>query len=55
MARKPNYGFDRREKEKNRAIKKAERQRAKQEKSDQRKTSADPHAEEVGGDTPDQP
>ena len=37
MARKPNYGFERREREKARAIKKAERQSAKQEKSDQRK------------------
>ena len=37
MARKPNYGFERREREKARAMKKAERQRTKQEKSDQRK------------------
>ena len=37
MARKTNYGFERREKEKIRAQKKADRQRAKQEKSDQRR------------------
>ena len=37
MARKPNYGFERREREKVRATKKADRQRAKQEKSDDRK------------------
>ena len=37
MARKPNYDFERREREKARAAKKAERARAKQEKSDQRK------------------
>lgn len=37
MARKTNYGFERREREKARAAKKAERQRLKQEKSDERK------------------
>ena len=37
MARKPNYGFERREREKARAMKKAERQRAKREKTDLRK------------------
>ena len=37
MARKPNYSFERREREKARAQKKADRQRAKQEKSEQRK------------------
>ncbi len=37
MARKTNYGFERREREKARAQKKADRQRAKQEKSDERK------------------
>lgn len=36
MARKTNYGFERREREKARAAKKAERQRQKQEKSDDR-------------------
>tara|TARA_R110002126_G_scaffold23617_2_gene82558 strand:- start:1016 stop:1213 length:198 start_codon:yes stop_codon:yes gene_type:complete len=36
MARKTNYGFERREREKARAAKKAERQRLKQEKSDDR-------------------
>tara|TARA_R110000787_G_scaffold6681_19_gene23128 strand:+ start:1772 stop:1915 length:144 start_codon:yes stop_codon:yes gene_type:complete len=40
MPRKPNYDFERREREKARAIKKAERQRAKQEKSDERKDDA---------------
>ena len=42
MARKTNYGFERREREKARAAKKAERQRAKQEKSDDRKDGDDP-------------
>ena len=37
MARKPNYGFERREREKARALKKATRQTAKLEKSAQRK------------------
>ena len=37
MARKTNYGFERREREKARAAKKAERQRQKQEKSDERR------------------
>jgi hypothetical protein len=41
MARKPNYGFERREREKVRAQKKADRQRAKQEKSEQRKDDVD--------------
>lgn len=42
MARKTNYGFERREREKARAAKKAERQRLKQEKSDDRKDDDDP-------------
>lgn len=41
MPRKPNYGFERREREKARAQKKADRQRAKQEKSDRRKEGGD--------------
>lgn len=41
MARKTNYGFERREREKARAAKKAERQRVKQEKSDDRKDEGD--------------
>tara|TARA_B110000438_G_C15338237_1_gene446754 strand:+ start:211 stop:459 length:249 start_codon:yes stop_codon:yes gene_type:complete len=41
MARKTNYGFERREREKARAAKKAERQRVKQEKSDDRKDEND--------------
>ena len=40
MARKPNYDFERREREKARALKKAERQRLKQEKAEQRKEGA---------------
>ncbi len=48
MARKPNYSFERREREKARAKKKAERLRAKQEKSDLRK-------EEAAGDQPAPP
>ncbi len=39
MARKPNYGFERREREKARALKKAARLTAKQEKAAQRKES----------------
>lgn len=38
LARKPNYNMERREKEKKRAFKKAQRQEEKQKKSDQRKT-----------------
>lgn len=41
MARKTNYGFERREREKARAAKKAERQRLKQEKSDERRDDAE--------------
>ena len=37
MAKKTNYSFERREREKARAQKKADRQRAKQDKSDERK------------------
>ena len=39
LARKPNYNLERREKEKKRAFKKAQRQEEKQKKSDQRKTN----------------
>jgi len=39
LARKPNYNVERREKEKKRAFKKAQRQEEKQKKSDQRKTN----------------
>lgn len=42
MARKTNYGFERREREKARAEKKAERQRQKQDRSDDRKDEVDP-------------
>ncbi len=51
MARKPNYGFERRQREQARAKKKADRQRAKQEKSDQRKEVS--HTEEIPSDTPE--
>lgn len=37
MGRKPNYSFERRERERARALKKSERQRAKQEKTDLRR------------------
>ena len=37
MPRKPNYDFERREREKARALKKEERQRLKREKAQQRK------------------
>lgn len=51
MARKTNYGFERREREKARAAKKAERQRVKQEKSDERQD--DPNASADTVDTPE--
>ena len=51
MARKTNYDFERREREKARAAKKAERQRLKQEKSDERKEGA--VAETAPGTTED--
>ena len=41
MAKKTNYSFERREREKARAQKKADRQRAKQDKSDERKEAED--------------
>ena len=47
MARKPNYGFERRQREQARAKKKADRQRAKQEKQDLRK--AEPGTDEQPG------
>ena len=40
MPRKPNYDFERRERDKARAAKKAERQRLKKEKADLRKETA---------------
>ena len=52
MARKTNYGFERREREKARAAKKAERQRLKQEKSDDRKDSG-ATSQPVDSDTAD--
>jgi hypothetical protein len=53
MARKTNYNFERREREKSRAAKKAERQRLKQEKSDQRRHETDPAGEDF--EVPDSP
>ena len=44
MGRKPNYSFERREREKARALKKSDRQRAKREKTDLRR-QADGDAE----------
>jgi len=41
MPRKPNYNFERSQREKNKAAKKAERLRLKAEKSEARKTGAD--------------
>ena len=46
MPRKPNFDFERRQKELARAQKKADRQAAKQQKSDQRKTDS----EDVAGE-----
>ena len=51
MGRKPNYSFERREREKARALKKSERQRAKQEKSDLRRQD-DGDAETQTGASP---
>ena len=48
MARKTNYGFERREKEKMRAQKKADRQSAKQEKSDQRRMELEKNSQPNG-------
>jgi hypothetical protein len=50
MARKPNYGFERREREKVRATKKADRQRAKQEKSDDRRDEPPPPEDQPAED-----
>jgi hypothetical protein len=48
MARKPNYGFERRQREQARAKKKADRLRAKQEKSEQRKAALGTETPETG-------
>lgn len=51
MARKPNYDFERRERERAKAAKKAEKLRAKREKSDQAKggpTGSEPGAASQG-------
>ena len=48
MARKPNYGFERRQREQARAKKKADRQRAKQERSEQRKAALAAETPETG-------
>jgi hypothetical protein len=56
MPRKPNYDFERRERDKARALKKAERQRLKKEKADLRKeAAADPGAQGPGTESSDQP
>lgn len=44
MARKPNYNFERSQREKNKAAKKAERLRLKAERSEARKAGDDPDA-----------
>ena len=50
MARKPNYGFERRQREEARAKKKADRKRAKQEKSDLRKAVLGVDDQNLGSD-----
>lgn len=52
MARKPNYRFERLEREKSKSAKKAARQRAKEEKSDQRKVDRDDEAPQDDGNDP---
>ena len=49
MARKPNYKFERMERDRAKAAKKEARQKAKQEKTDQRKAAALAGEEYVGG------
>jgi hypothetical protein len=51
MARKPNYGFERREREKAKAEKKAERLKARQER--QPSDEAEPNSEAEGTTTAD--
>ena len=51
MPRKPNYSFERREREKARAIKKATRLHAKHEKSDQRNQELRDQGHEPDGRT----
>lgn len=50
MPRKPNFDFERRQRELARAQKKADRERAKQAKSDQRKAVPDDGGGEIAGD-----
>lgn len=52
MARKPNYRFERMERDKNKASKKLARQKAKEEKSEQRKT--DVPDDSTGGQSADE-
>lgn len=54
MARRPNYRFERQERERQKAAKKAERQKAKQERSDRRKGLGEENAEDTveGDETP---
>lgn len=55
MPRKPNYDFERRERDKARAAKKAERQRLKKEKADLRKEAAADSGAQGPGAEPSQP
>ena len=50
MARKPNYGFERRQREEARARKKADRKRAKQEKLELRKAESGAEGQKPGTD-----
>jgi phage protein D len=52
MARKPNYQFERHERARQKAAKKAERAQAKRERAEARK-QGDEDAESETGDTPD--
>jgi hypothetical protein len=55
MARAPNYGHERREREKNKAAKRAARAEAKKAKSEDRQTdeNGEPVGETAGGAVPD--
>jgi hypothetical protein len=52
MARKPNYRFDRMEKDRAKAAKKAERLKARQERSAKRGQDGEAPADAVAADTP---
>ncbi len=55
MARTPNYGFERREREKKKAEKKAEREQAKREKSRLRREARDGSPDSDGSETDVEP